>query len=95
MSILKELLPEQHIRIDNHQRGVPMKWDWEPGEKPDDIHLDKTMNRKVNGKEVQIRVTLNNDGGVMMPHKKSRKNRGWMDEYNRVKDEVRKVLENE
>lgn len=95
MSILKELLPGQHIRIDNHQRGVPMKWDWKPGEKPDDVHLDKTMNRKVNGKEVQIRVTLNKDGGVMMPHRKYRKNSEWMDEYNRVKDEVRKVLEND
>ena len=71
-----------------------MKWDWEPGEKPDDIHLDKIMNRKVNGKEVQIRVTLNKDGGVMMPHRKYWKNSEWMDEYNRVKDEVREVLEN-
>lgn len=95
MSILKELLPGQHIRIDNHHRGQPMKWDWEPGEQPDDIHLDKTMNRKVNGKEVQIRVSLNNDGSVKIPHRKFRNNRGWMDEYNRVKDEVREALVND
>ena len=93
MSILKELLPGQHVRIDNHRRGQPMKWDWEPGEQPDDIHLDKTMNRRVNGKEVQIRVTLNKDGGVKMPHRKYRKDSEWMDEYNRVKDEVREVFE--
>ena len=95
MSLLRELLPGQHIRIDNHHRGQPMKWDWEPGEQPDDIHLDKTMNRKVNGKEVQIRVSLNNDGSVKIPHRKFQKNREWMDEYNRVKDEVREVLEND
>lgn len=95
MSLLRELLPGQHIRIDNHYRGQPMRWDWKPGEQPDDIHLDKTMNRRVNGKEVQIRVTLNKDGGVKMPHRKYRKDSEWMDEYNRVKDEVREVLEND
>ena len=72
-----------------------MKWDWEPGEQPDDIHLDKTMNRKVNGKEVQVRVTLNNNGGMKMPHRKFQENSEWMDEYNRVKDEVRDVLEHD
>ena len=95
MSKLKELLPNQHIRIDNHHRGQRMKWDWEPGDQPDDIHLDKTMNRKVNGKEVQVRVTLNNNGGMKMPHRKFQENSEWMDEYNRVKDEVRDVLEHD
>lgn len=93
MSILRELLPGQHIRIDNHERGVPMRWDWEPGERPEDIHLDKTMNRRVKGKEVQVRVTLNKDGGVKEPHQRYRNDHAWMDEYNRVKDEVRDVLE--
>lgn len=95
MSILRELLPGQHIRIDNHHRGVPMKWDWKPGEQPDDIHLDKEMNRRVNGKKVQIRVTLNNDGGVIVPHAKKRKDQAWIDEYNRIRDEVRNVLEHD
>ena len=92
MSILRELLPGQNIRIDNHHRGVPMKWDWKPGEQPDDIHLDKEMSRRVNGKKVRIRVTLNNDGGVIVPHAKKRKDQAWIDEYNRVRDEVRMYL---
>ena len=95
MSILRELLPGQNIRIDNHHRGVPMKWDWKPGEQPDDIHLDKEMSRRVNGKKVRIRVTLNNDGGVIVPHAKKRKDQAWIDEYNRVRDEVRNVLEHD
>lgn len=95
MSILRELQPGQHIRIDNHHRGVPMKWDWKPGEQPDDIHLDKEMNRSVNGKKVQIRVTLNKDGGVIVPHAKNKKDQAWMNEYNRIKDEVRDVLEHD
>ncbi len=95
MSILRALLPGQHIRIDNHHRGVPMKWDWKPGEQPDDIHLDKEMNRSVNGKKVQIRVTLNKDGGVIVPHAKNKKDQAWMNEYNRIKDEVRDVLEHD
>lgn len=69
-----------------------MKWDWKPGEQPDDIHLDKEMNRRVNGKKVQIRVTLNMDGGVNVPHAKNKKDHAWIDEYNRVRDEVRDVL---
>lgn len=72
-----------------------MKWDWKPGEQPDDIHLDKEMNRSVNGKKVQIRVTLNKDGGVKVPHVKNRKDQAWIDEYNRVRDEVREVLEHD
>lgn len=72
-----------------------MKWDWKPGEQPDDIHLDKEMNRRVNGKKVQIRVTLNNDGGVIVPHAKKRKDQAWIDEYNRIRDEVRNVLEHD
>ena len=95
MSVLRELLPGQHIRIDNHHRGAPMKWDWETGEQPDDIHLDKEMNRNVNGKKVQIRVTLNKDGGVILPHAKNKKDQAWMNEYNRIKDEVRDVLEHD
>lgn len=69
-----------------------MKWDWKPGEQPDDIHLDKEMNRRVNGKKVQIRVTLNMDGGVNVPHAKNKKDHAWIDEYNRVRDEVRMYL---
>ena len=59
-----------------------MKWDWEPGEQPDDIHLDKEMYYSVNGKKVQIRVTLNKDGGVNVPHAKNKKDRAWMHEDN-------------
>lgn len=95
MSKLRELLPGQHIRIDNHHRGAPMKWDWKPGEQPDDIHLDKEMNRRVNGKKVQIRVILNKDGGVIVLHAKTKKDQAWMNEYNRIKDEVRDVLEHD
>ena len=72
-----------------------MKWDWKPEEQPDDIHLDKEMNRSVNGKKVQIRVTLNKDGGVNVPHAKYKKDQAWMNEYNRIKDEVREVLEHD
>lgn len=72
-----------------------MKWDWKPGEQPDDIHLDKEMNRSVKGKKVQIRVTLNKDGGVNVPHAKNKKDQAWMNEYNRIKDEVREVLEHD
>lgn len=72
-----------------------MKWDWKPEEQPDDIHLDKEMNCRVNGKKVQIRVTLNKDGGVFMPHAKNKKDQAWMNEYNRIKDEVRDVLEHD
>lgn len=95
MSVLRNLLSGQHIRIDNHQRGKPMKWDWEPEEQPDDIHLDKEMDRRVNGKKVQIRVTLNKDGGVNVPHAKNKKDQAWMNEYNRIKNEVRDVLEHD
>ena len=95
MSNLNELLSGQNIRIDNHHRGVPMKWDWKPGEQPDDIHLDKEMNRSVKGKKVQIRVTLNKDGGVNVPHAKNKKDQAWMNEYNRIKEEVREVLEHD
>lgn len=72
-----------------------MKWDWKPEEQPDDIHLDKEMNRSVNGKKVQICVTLNKDGGVIVPHAKNKKDQAWMNEYNRIKDEVRDVLEHD
>ena len=72
-----------------------MKWDWKPAEQPDDIHLDKEMNRSVNRKKVQIRVTLNKDGGVNVPHAKYKKDQAWMNEYNRIKDEVREVLEHD
>ena len=72
-----------------------MKWDWKPEEQSDDIHLDKEMNRRVKGKKVQIRVTLNKDGGVNVPHAKNKKDRAWMNEYNRIKEEVREVLEHD
>ena len=69
-----------------------MKWDWKPGEPLDDIHLDQEMNRSVHGKKVQIRVTLNKDGDVKVSHAKNRKDQAWIDEYNRVRDEVRMYL---
>lgn len=92
MSTLKELLPNQHIKIDNHASGKEMRWDWDPGQRPDDIHLDKMMDEKVEGMEVHVRVSLNHDGGVTEPKKRERKNNPWMKEYNRVKSEVHRVL---
>lgn len=92
MSTLKELLPNQHISIDNHAGGKEMRWDWEPNQRQDDIHMDKAMDKKVDGMEVHVRVTINHDGGVTQPKKYERRSQPWMKEYNRVNNEVHRVL---
>lgn len=94
MSTLKELLPNQHITIDNHASGKELRWDWKPDQRPDDIHLDKAMDDKVNGKEIHVRVSLNHDGKGTMLKKRERGKGGITDEYNKVVKEVKEVLNN-
>lgn len=90
---LQPLLKDQHIIIDNHQPGKPFKWDWQEGDVIDDIHLDKSLNQKVNGKKVCIRISLNNDHGVSEPKKCERNDAKWMKAYEKMKAEVTEVLD--
>lgn len=89
---LHPLLRGQHIIIDNHQPGKPFKWDWQEGEAIDDIHLDKSLDRKVNGKKVCIRVSLNNDHGVSEPKRCERNDAEWMTAYKKMRAEVVEIL---
>ena len=85
---LRPLINNQHILIDAHSSGVPLKWDHEEGEAISDIHLDKSMNQKVHGKKVAIRVSLNNDRGITEPKKCERNDAEWMKAYEKMKKEV-------
>lgn len=89
---LHPLINNQHIIIDNHHPGTPFKWDWQEDEHIDDIHLDKSLNRKVNGKKVCIRISLNNDHGVSEPKRCERENKEWIKAYNDMREEVIKTL---
>lgn len=91
---LRPLIKDQSIRIDNHDPGKPITWDWPEGEKPDDVHLDKSMNKSVHGMKVKVRVTLNNDQGANVPKKCEREDRAWMDTYNKMMEEVHETLAN-
>lgn len=90
---LRPLIKGQSIRIDNHSPGKPMIWDWPNGSKPDDVHLDKTMKEKVNGKYVKTRITLNNDMIVNVPKKCEREDKEWMKSYDRMMKEIQMTLE--
>ena len=94
MQKLRPLIKDQRIGIDNHDPGKPITWDWPEGEKPDDVHLDKSMNKTVHGKKVKTRVTLNNDQGANVPKKCEREDRAWMDAYNKMMEEVHETLAN-
>jgi len=91
---LRPLIKDQRIHIDNHNPGKPITWDWPVGERPDDVHLDKSMNKKVHGKYVKVRVTLNNNQGANIPKKCEREDRAWMDAYNKMMEEVHEILSN-
>ena len=93
MKKLRPLINGQSIRIDNHQDGKPIVWDWPEGEKPDDVHLDKEMNKKVNKKRVKTRITLNNDQGANDPKKYEREDKEWKNAYDQMMKEVRQTLE--
>lgn len=94
MKKLRPLIKNQSIRIDNHNPGKPITWDWSEDEQPDDVHLDKSMTKKVNGKFVKIRVTLNNDQGANeQPKKCEREDVEWMKAYDRMMKEVHETLE--
>lgn len=93
MSKFRSLIKGQHIRLDNHTPGKPMIWDWPSGSKPDDVHLDKTMNEKVNGKYVKVRITLNNDMGANEPMKCEQEDKEWMKAYDRMMKEILMTLE--
>jgi len=92
MAKLHPLIKGQSVRIDNHHPGTPIRWDWGKGEQPDDVHLDKTLDSKVNGKYVKVRVTLNHDNAADAPKKAERKDKAWMDAYNQMVREVIEVL---
>lgn len=94
MTKLRPLINGQIIRIDNHARGKPILWNWQEGEKPNDIHLDKTLKDKVNNKVVRTRITLNNDQGVDVPKKFERKDREWKKAYDKMVKEVHDTLQN-
>lgn len=94
MQKLRPLISDQHVRIDNHTPGKPMKWDWDDGEKPDDIHLEKSLNTKIKGKYVKVRITLNNDEGVDVPKKIELKDKEWKNAYEKMLKEVRDTLRN-
>lgn len=93
MQKLRPLIKNQSIRIDNHTPGKPMIWDWPEGKKPDDVHLDKSMNKKVHGKYVKTRITLNNDEGANLPKQCERNDRDWIQAYEKMMEEVRSTLE--
>ena len=93
MQKLRPLIKDQSIRIDNHTPGKPMIWDWPEGEKPDDVHLDKSMNKKVKGMYVKTRITLNNDEGANVPKQRERNDKEWKQAYDRMMEEVHKTLE--
>ena len=92
MAKLHPLIKGQSVRIDNHHPGTPIRWDWGEGEQPDDVHLDKTLDSKVNGKYVKVRVTLNHDNAADAPKKAERRDNAWMDAYNQMVREVNEVL---
>ncbi len=94
MTKLRPLIKGQSIRIDNHQDGKPMVWDWPKDGKPDDVHLDKEMNEKVNKKKVKTRVTLNNDQGANVPKKYEREDKEWKKAYDHMMKEVQETLDN-
>lgn len=94
MQKLRPLIKGQSIRIDNHNPGKPITWDWPKGEQPDDVHLDKSLAKKVNGKYVKARVTLNNDQGANEPKKCEREDKEWMKAYNKMMEEVHETLAN-
>jgi hypothetical protein len=94
MKKLRPLIKGQSLRIDNHQDGKPIVWDWPEGGKPDDVHLDKEMNEKVNKKKVKTRVTLNNDQGANGPKKYERKDQEWKSAYDKMMKEVQQTLKN-
>ena len=94
MAKLHPLIKGQSIRIDNHHPDTPIRWDWDEGEQPDDVHLDKTLDGKVNGKYVKVRVTLNQDNAADAPKKAERNDNAWMDAYNHMVEEVNDVLIN-
>ena len=94
MQKLRPLIKDQSIRIDNHNPGKPITWDWPEGEQPDDVHLDKSMKKKVNGMFVKTRVTLNNDQGANVPKKCEREDKEWMKAYNKMMEEVHETLAN-
>lgn len=93
MEKFRPLIKGQNIRIDNHTPGKPMAWDWPPDTKPDDVHLDKSLNGRVNNKIVKVRITLNNDNGVTKPKKCERKDQQWMAAYEKMRKEVKETLE--
>ncbi len=91
---LHPLIKGQSVRIDNHHPGTPIRWDWDEGEQPDDVHLDKSLDGYVNGKKVKVRVTLNHDSAADAPKKAERNDDVWMDAYNHIVEEVNEVLRN-
>lgn len=93
MQKLRPLIKDQSIRIDNHNPGKPMKWDWDKNEKPDDVHLDKSMNKKVHKMWVKVRITLNNDEGANVPKKLEREDKEWQTAYDKMMKEVKKTLQ--
>jgi len=93
MQKLRPLIKDQSIRIDNHTPGKPMIWDWPEGENPDDVHLDKSMNKKVKGMYVKTRITLNNDEGANVPKQRERNDKEWKQAYDKMMEEVHNTLE--
>lgn len=71
-----------------------MIWDWPRGEKPDDVHLDKSMNEKVSNMYVKTKITLNNDAGANVPKQRERNDKNWKRAYDKMMEEVRTTLEN-
>lgn len=92
MKKLRPLINGQRVRIDNHIPGKPMIWDWPHGEKPDDVHLDKSKIGKIHGMDVKTRVTLNNNQGANEPKKCEREDKEWKKAYDQMMKEVHDTL---
>lgn len=58
---LYPLIKDQKIIIDDHKRGAGEIKDWDNNE--NDVHLDKTLKRKVHGKlqTLRIKIPLNSE----------------------------------
>jgi len=91
---MNRLLKDQKIRIDAHQRGAGERIGWD--ESANDIHVDKTQNRKVHGQDisVHIRIPINSDRNITVeiPKRTRDKDAAVVTAENQLVREIHEVL---
>ncbi|MDL2320454.1 hypothetical protein LJC45_04905 [Alistipes sp. OttesenSCG-928-B03] len=89
---LKKLIENQVVRIDDHKRGSREIKNWD--DERNDIHIDKTTNRPINGKiqEVRIRIPINSARPIRIENSKGQ---DINDIPRGLKREIVNALENE